>query len=199
MREVVFFLGGFDVFTLVISVVAVALLASTLYFRSGLRDAGRLRFSHKVAILGYPRSGKTTLVATLLFRILSSEIAKRVRVSGQETIDRISKYNELIRSGKNLGPSTDKDVFSYRFQYDSPEPLLFVRLFGRAVRQYDVEVADFPGEYSRDVLDSEASVGKDNGKKGRVRRRIRSNLVDGGACMILSIILGFLRQTNILF
>lgn len=110
--------------------------------------SSKLKYSHKIAVIGFPRSGKTTLISMLFSRIIRSSVASRVRVSGKETIDRVSKYYEIISSGKNIGPSTDKDVFSYRFQYEEHRSYFFPS------RIFDVEIADFPGEYSSSIAES---------------------------------------------
>jgi len=101
----------------------------------------RFKFSHKIAVIGFPRSGKTTLIAMLFSELISSEMARRIRVSGSETTRRITEYYHRILSGKNVGPSSDEDVFSYRFEYRAS-------IFPFYRRNFDVEIVDFPGEYS---------------------------------------------------
>jgi hypothetical protein len=120
-----------------------ALISSRIIFSS------RLRYSHKIAVIGFPGAGKTTMISMMFSRIMRTVIAKNIRVSGKETISRISELYERVVSGKNVGPSTDQDVFSYRFQVDSSSKFSLLK------RQYDVEIADFPGEYSEDLASSD--------------------------------------------
>ena len=107
-----------------------------------LGSARRTKFSHKIAVIGFPRSGKTTLISTMFGKLISTEISRQIRVSGEETIARVSENYKRILDGKHLAQTTDDDVFLFRFQYVRRA---FSRLF---FRTYDVEIADFPGEYS---------------------------------------------------
>lgn len=144
-----------------------ALYMSIIVARSISKGNDGLRFSHAIAVLGYPRSGKTTLIVTTLYRILSSHRARNVRVTGKETVEKISAYNEQILKGVNLTSTADKDSFLYRFQYEKAEHSLLARILGRTSRSYDVAVADFPGEYSEDLAE---------GKK--IRRRKKAEVTD---------------------
>ena len=157
--------SGLYPIVLSISALLALAVAATVYaaVKAAINSTKGLRYTHSIAILGYPRSGKTTLIVTILHRILSSKIAKSIRVTGRETIEKISEYNEMIVSGQNLGATTDSDVFIYRLQYIRGEPSPLYRLVGRPSRIYDVAVADFPGEYSEDLAE---------GKRPRRRRKV---------------------------
>ncbi|MEL6768816.1 MAG: GTPase domain-containing protein, partial [Pseudomonadota bacterium] len=100
------------------------------------------RYSHRVAVLGLPRSGKTTMITVLFDRIISSTIAKKVSVQGNETVNRITQNLHRLQNGEHLQPTTDNGVFAYRFGFEK---------YGFPIKKlFDVEVADFPGEYSAD-------------------------------------------------
>ena len=96
-----------------------------------------------------PRSGKTTLITVVFDKIISGRLASKISVSGTETIERITAYMHAMLSGMNLGPTTDKDVFSYRYTYE--------KNFFYFKRKFDVEIADFPGEYSNNFSSSDES------------------------------------------
>lgn len=133
----------------VISALAVSSLASLILY---LARAGRnLKYSHSVAVMGYPRSGKTTLIVTLIHKIISSRIARNFRVTGDETMEKVTAYHNMIVRGVNIGPTGDADTFLYRFQYDRAEPNVLVRLLSKRVRTYDIAIGDFPGEYTSDA------------------------------------------------
>ncbi len=81
---------------------------------------------------------------------MSGAFAKYISVSGSETIDRLSAYLNLLGSGLEVGPTADNDVFAYRYLVSKP-------FLGIVPRKYDVEVADFPGEYTEDFSDGNSS------------------------------------------
>ena len=144
------------------SISAIAITAVSLLVYYLARVSRNLRFSHSVAVLGYPRSGKTTLIVTIIYRIISSKLARNFRVTGDETIEKVTSYRNMIVRGVNIGPTGDDDTFLYRFQYDKLEPNILVRILSKRMRTYDIAIGDFPGEYT-----SEAA----SGTKGRRRRR----------------------------
>ena len=107
-------------------------------FKSGVK------ISLRVAVIGLPRAGKTTLIAKIFDTIMSTRYAKFMTVNGVETIDRITHYLNIIQSGGGLSPSTDNDVFAFRYIYKRA-------VLGLLTLKYDVEIADFPGEYSESL------------------------------------------------
>lgn len=103
-----------------------------------------IKLSLRVAVIGLPRSGKTTLITVVFDAIMSGRLARYASVSGLETVERLTKYLSLINSGVNLGPTTDEEVFAYRYVVNR-------KRFGIFSTKYDVEIADFPGEYSEEL------------------------------------------------
>ncbi|HHX8365508.1 GTPase domain-containing protein [Vibrio alginolyticus] len=102
---------------------------------------GKLPIAHSVAIIGLPRSGKTTLITSIFSEIFSQKITNYdLTLRGEETINRVNGDIAKLESGEELNPTTDQDLFSYR-----AELLTGGRLFGK---RYKVEIGDFPGENS---------------------------------------------------
>lgn len=98
-----------------------------------------VNYSFRVAVIGLPRTGKTSIITVVFNRLITGKIARYISVTGAETVDRITNLMLEINNGVNLGPTNDNDVFAYRFSVTKSFPIK---------RKYDVEVADFPGEYS---------------------------------------------------
>jgi len=99
----------------------------------------RLPVSHRVAILGFPQAGKTTLI-TAVFDYLFRHGAKGRSVvpRGEETIRRVNENLQQLELGRPIRPTKDQDVFAYRAE-------LITRGSGLA-RRYKLEIGDFPGE-----------------------------------------------------
>jgi GTPase involved in cell partitioning and DNA repair len=113
-------------------------------FREGVK------FSKRIAVIGAPRAGKTSLIAVLIDSIMSSDLARYTSVLGTETVDRVSRTIASIRAGIPLAPTTDSEVFNYRYLISKP-------LLGVIPIKYEMEFADFPGEYSDELGSSLAS------------------------------------------
>jgi GTPase SAR1 family protein len=95
--------------------------------------------SYRIAVLGFPRTGKTTLI-TALFAYLFREGVRGASIvpRGDETIQRINADMEQLELGRPIGPTTDQDVFAYRAEVRVPSVL--------TSRRYKLEIGDFPGE-----------------------------------------------------
>jgi hypothetical protein len=96
--------------------------------------------SHRVAVIGLPRSGKTTLITALFELIQRGSDIPNVRLHGLNTISTVNRYIASLNAGEKIGPTKEKDTFVFRFSYSKRRGLLS--------RLYDIEIADFPGEYS---------------------------------------------------
>lgn len=119
---------------LVVTVMA-TLLFPLLFRQSALPTA------HTVAIVGFPKSGKTTLLTSLFGEVFAQRIEElRVLPRGTSVIERVNRDLNLLETGRALGPTTDQDRFAYRADITVAKfPFL---------RTYKVEFGDFPGQDS---------------------------------------------------
>ena len=144
--------------------VAVSLFAAVTSFRAARSIfASSIPVSHKIAVIGLPNAGKTTLITGLFELIQKGVHIPNVRLHGLRTIQTVNQNIARLHSGQPIGPTTEDTVFVFRFSYRKPFAILFSHLF-------DVEIADFPGEYTRSISSS-ASGGKE-GRLPRVARRV---------------------------
>jgi GTPase SAR1 family protein len=101
--------------------------------------ARRLPASHRIAILGFPQSGKTTLITALFeFFFRYGARGKSIVPRGEETIRRINDNIKQLELRRPIKPTTDQDVFAYRADILLPP--------GPFQRRYKLEIGDFPGE-----------------------------------------------------
>lgn len=103
-----------------------------------------IKISLRVAVIGLPRAGKTTLISVIFDRLMSQRHARYITVNGVETVERITRYIGIVKAGISIPPTEDKDVFSFRYFVKKP-------LFWVIPRRYEVEISDFPGEYSDEI------------------------------------------------
>nr|VFJ73199.1 MAG: 50S ribosome-binding GTPase [Candidatus Kentron sp. FM]VFJ74573.1 MAG: 50S ribosome-binding GTPase [Candidatus Kentron sp. FM]VFK23500.1 MAG: 50S ribosome-binding GTPase [Candidatus Kentron sp. FM] len=101
--------------------------------------------SHMVAFIGYPRSGKTTLITSLFAEIFAQRILRGINIipRGEETIKRVNGDIARLETGQELSATTDRDLFNYRVEM----------LTGRSFlsKRYKIEIGDFPGEDSENL------------------------------------------------
>jgi hypothetical protein len=118
-----------------------AVIAFFLGFLTSRFGSRRLPLAYSVAVLGFPRSGKTTLITAMFGELFANKIlGYSVFPRGQSTIERVNSDLERLELGRSLEPTTDQDLFAYRADVVRKEFLL--------PRTYKVEVGDFPGEDS---------------------------------------------------
>jgi predicted YcjX-like family ATPase len=105
--------------------------------------------SHRVAVIGFPQAGKTSLIVSVFayyFRrgVRGAAIIPR----GEETIRRVNMHMAEMESGKGVSPTRDQDLFAFRAEIHrrSVIPLLESR--------YKLEIGDFPGEQSEEFIES---------------------------------------------
>lgn len=125
----------------IVALVGMASVFAQLFFR--LMFIQGIRSTLRVAVIGRSQSGKTSLITIFFDRIISGKAARYVSVTGTDTADRVRDQLLKLTTDLYIGPTRDKDVFSYR--YNVNKPFLFVK------RKIAVEVADFPGEYSEEL------------------------------------------------
>jgi len=62
---------------------------------------------------------------------------------GLNTIATVNRYVANLNAGEKIGPTKEKDTFVFRFSY--------IKRANFLSRSFDVEIADFPGEYSESI------------------------------------------------
>jgi len=139
-------LGIYDKIAFLILVPLCSLLV--IYFFRTLSHRSESAEVYSVAVIGFPRSGKTTLITTL-FLELKLALGDRFVPRGETTIERIYDDGERIRTGHAPRATRTQDVFSYRAEITADDLLQLYR--------YRVEVGDFPGEMSLEFADNYAS------------------------------------------
>nr|VFK30297.1 MAG: 50S ribosome-binding GTPase [Candidatus Kentron sp. MB] len=126
-----------------IIVISIVISVSFLWILSkGIKE---LPISHMVAFIGYPRSGKTTLITSLFSEIFAQRILRGINITlrGDETIKRVNEDIARLEMGQALAPTTDQDLFNYRLDLLTGKTFLS--------RKYKVELGDFPGEDSQNL------------------------------------------------
>lgn len=114
---------------------AVVLLTTAIFMR-------QTPISYRVAIVGFPSSGKTTLIVSLFGEAFDRRISSfRMIPKGATTIDRINSGLARLQMGRALGPTQDQDLFAFRADVRItrfPLPVI-----------YKVEFGDFAGSASQ--------------------------------------------------
>jgi GTPase SAR1 family protein len=100
--------------------------------------------SLRIAILGMPRVGKTTLITACFQEIFSRNVNIRVTMSGRRSFELLNDNISRLAVGQQLKPTSDQDVAAYRFEVP---PTGF--LGGR----YRVELGDFPGSDTEQYIE----------------------------------------------
>ena len=121
-------------------VVLVAMIISSLTFALSIYAKKGLPTAYRVAVIGFPRSGKTTLITALFGELFANRLGIKAIPRGLETTERINANLEKLELGKSIGSTTDQDVFAYRIDV--------IRGKGIFERRYKIEIGDFPGEDS---------------------------------------------------
>jgi hypothetical protein len=102
---------------------------------------------YNIAVIGLPRSGKTTLITTMFSEIFYHHVLSRnFAPRGTETIDKVNENLQLIKMGKSLGPTPEQDVFAYRAD------LIRKKLFFST--RYRISIGDFAGEHSQSLSEN---------------------------------------------
>ena len=108
-------IGVFSTEKFIISALAIFVgLVSVLFFQFFIQKYS-VPWSYNVAIVGFPRSGKTTLLISLFGEIFAGMILPiRITPKGTKTIERINESLEMLKKGQALGPTKDQDRFAFR-------------------------------------------------------------------------------------
>jgi GTPase SAR1 family protein len=122
------------------SSLAILLVALYLYVRLSVSYPR----AFNVAIIGFPKSGKTSLIVSLFQEIFSRKVSKvKAILRGESTIERVNDLIYKKESGLPVGPTNDQSMFAYRTNIESD--FLFFK------KEYKVEFGDYPGEYSEEL------------------------------------------------
>ncbi len=153
---------------------ALSIIVITKLFRDTIFGL-RIPRSHKIAVLGLPKAGKTTLITSMFDLIQIGEAAPNVRLHGSRTMARVARNVALLQAGRVIPPTKESDIFVFRFSYERRVfPVLEIKT------AYDVEVADFPGEYSKAISEEFRPNKKINSnKKGLVATELTDSEDDG--------------------
>ncbi|CAN2041653.1 GTPase domain-containing protein [Candidatus Magnetomoraceae bacterium gMMP-15] len=103
----------------------------------------KLPKAYNIALVGFPKSGKTTLITRMFGEFFARNIQGiNIVPKGTKTIERINDNLEKLEIGKKLGPTADQDLFAYRANVNLSGILPFFS------RTYKIEFGDFQGEQS---------------------------------------------------
>jgi GTPase SAR1 family protein len=112
----------------------------------GFRSKYRFSRAYHIAVVGFPQSGKTTLITSLFNELFSGKILRiKIVPRGSETIEKINRDIARLEIGESLGPTTDQDLFAYRADVN-------IGRFPFSTR-YKIEIGDFPGEDSTEFTE----------------------------------------------
>ena len=98
-----------------------------------------------VAIIGFPRAGKTTLIVSLFEEILAGRMKKvQGKLLTRDTIERVENGIATLMKGNPIGPTKYRDTVAFRTE---------IELGTWLKKRYRVEIADFPGAMSEELAD----------------------------------------------
>lgn len=129
---------------LVLPVFATTFLLVGLVLRGGTLGS-QLPIPWNIGIVGFPQSGKTTLIVSLFGEMFARRLNCPVVPQGTSTIERVNEGLRALKEGRSLGPTQAQDRFSFRADITVGE-------FPHK-RTYKVEFGDFPGDDSQRYSD----------------------------------------------
>ena len=102
------------------------------------QDGADIPIHYRVALFGWPKSGKTTLITVMFWELQLREGYRHLLTPEGDTIDKVEKNISHLKTGKSLGPTKTEDVIEFAARVERKS------LFGR--KAYRVLFGDFPGE-----------------------------------------------------
>ena len=129
-------------------------LSSVLTKNIDKKDA----ITYNIAILGLPKSGKTTFITSLFGAVMHGKIklnGYNAIVKGNSTIDRINENLSLLDKGIPIGSTTDQTLFAYRVNIEEKSSHIL-----RPRKEYQIEIGDFQGEMTQDLIDLKTNIWK---------------------------------------
>jgi len=124
-------------------IIVIAILITLLAYFLGFRSTLILR--HSIGVIGFPQSGKTTIITAVFNELFKNRFSRYKFVLRGNTIDRVNEDISKLEVGGKLSPTTDQDLFAYRV--DVNIPFLFLS------NKYKVEIGDCPGEDSLQFIE----------------------------------------------
>ena len=117
-----------------------------------------MSFKPNIAIIGLPKSGKTTFITSLFGAVMHGKIklnGYHAIVKGNSTIDRVNENLSLLDKGIPIGSTTDQTLFAYRVNIEEKSSHIF-----RPRKEYQIEIGDFQGEMTQDLIDLKTNIWK---------------------------------------
>ena len=145
-KDIFEFINGFFLFVAAGAAIAFIFGSIPRLLRIPGYTGSPIPVSYKIAVIGLRGAGKTTLITALFELIQKGVHVERVRLHGVKTITVVNRNILHLNAGEPIGPTKEKDTFVFRFSYLKS---------GFPKRFYDVEIADFPGEYSEKMSTEE--------------------------------------------
>jgi Double-GTPase 2 len=106
--------------------------------------------SHRVAVIGFPKAGKTSLIVALFaFYFRKGVRGASILPRGEETIRRVNTHIAEMEAGRGVSPTRDQDLFAFRAEVQRRSALPILE------RRYKLEIGDFPGEHSEEFISSD--------------------------------------------
>ena len=116
--------------------IAIILAAFVQYFLTS-----KFPRDYRIAVIGFPKSGKTTLITTFFGELFAKRVLNISTVPrGSATIERVNADLAKLEIGEMVGPTTDQNLFAYRTD------IIRDKFFKQ---RYKVEIGDFSGEDSK--------------------------------------------------
>lgn len=145
-------------FTLLVSLLyLITLTQLPVFLRVFLRH--RRAIYRKVAIIGPPKAGKTTLITAMLDRVLNASNLPRIHFQERSGVNEYATNIRALQKGASLPETAANRFFIYKFDYASTIRLpayvralatLFTRT-GAIEEKVHIELADFAGDYTESL------------------------------------------------
>lgn len=128
------------------SPIAILIAASVFAFAVGMFVLDlRVPRAYSVAIIGFSRAGKTTLIVALFAEILAGRMKKvQGKLLTRDTIEQVEDGIASLMKGNPIGPTRHQDIFAYRTN---------IELGTWLKRRYNVAITDFPGAMLEELAD----------------------------------------------
>jgi GTPase SAR1 family protein len=127
-----------NVLTILIGILSGMIATLTL---NRIIKSNKVSIAYQVAIIGFPQSGKTTLITSIFSEIFKMQYSGFSFIArGKQTIEKINDDIARLEMGQKLGPTRDQDLFAYRVDVIN-KSMIFQR-------RYKMEIGDYPGEDS---------------------------------------------------